>query len=159
MIGFTLCAALSIAVVDQSQSSNGDNEKIYLSKQNTKANYGVIYVETNDKDVSGNVICKLEDWQRYSDAKNGNYLTAPKSAQVVRDGSVSAYVYTWAKNGPQFLQTTSSNDGIIINDNGDEKNQALLNMDSVLHSNRAVIAFKSDPKSIKKCTGPAGIPK
>ena len=159
MIGFTLCAALSVPVIDQLQSTNGDNEKIYLSKNFPKANYGVIYVQNNAENVSGNAICKLEDWQKYEDPKVGGYLTAPKSADVAKDGSVSAYVYTWDKKGPQFLETTSFNDGIIIRDGETPKDLKLLNEDSVLHANRAVIAFKNDPKSIKKCKGPTGIPK
>ena len=152
MLGFTLCAALSVPVVDQLQSTNADNEKVYLSKQNPKWNYGVLYVQSNPSDISGNVICKQEDWKRYSDPKLGGYLNAPKSSEVPRDATVSAYVYTWGKN-PTILHSSTFNDGIIIKD-GPEGTAAPSYTDEILRANRAVNDFIRNPKSIRKCKGP-----
>jgi hypothetical protein len=159
MLGLSLCAALSVTVVDQLQSSNVDNEKIYTATQDPNLKYGLVYVQNNAQDVSGNVICKIENFQRYEDPNVGGYLIAPKSSQVPRDGSVSAYVYKLQDAGNQILQTSSFNDGIIIHDGGKDHPNAAWYTSQILHANQAAYYFIEHPGNTPVCSGPATIPK
>ena len=152
MLGFTVIAALSVPVFDQFQSTNTDSEKVYTSTQDPNLKYGVVYVQNNANDVSGSVICKIESWTRLEDPNVGGFLTTPKSSQIPRDNSVSAYVYKLQDAGNQLMQTSSFNDGIIIKDGSWYTSQ-------ILHANQAVYSFIANPGSVQHCTGPAQIPK
>ena len=158
MLGLSLCAALSVPVVDQLQSTNTDNEKIYTATQDPNLKYGLLYVQNNSENVSGSTICKIEDFKRFLDPNVGGYLTAPKSSQVPRDGSVSAYVYKLQDAGNQILQTTSFNDGIIIHDGGQGYPNAAWYTSQILHANQAAYYFIQHPETTPFCSGPAQIP-